>query len=244
VSGRSVFLRGSVTADHLGVMAQKQAGLNYVGLAVPVGRVTLEQLFELARVAEAYGSGDVRITAAQNVIIPGVPDARLPALLTEPLLDELSPNPSGAMRGLVSCTGIDYCHFALIETKELAFKTARELEQRLPPAKRLTMHWSGCPAGCGNHAAADIGLLGKNARIDGEVVDAVDIFVGGKSGPNARAGTKILEDVPCSALPDVLERLIPYIGKRPAAAARPKESAVLSPSSAAPRALDAPPARP
>jgi ferredoxin-nitrite reductase len=80
-------------------------------------------------------------------------------------------------------------------------KTARALEPRLPQQKRLTLHWSGCPADCGNHAAADIGLLGKNARIDGEIVDAVDILVGGKSGPNATAGTKILEDVPCDALP-------------------------------------------
>ena len=84
------------------------------------------------------------------------------------------------------------------------------------------MHWSGCPAGCGNHAAADIGLLGKNVRINGEVVEAVDVFVGGKSGPNARPGTKILEDVPCTELPEVLERVIPYLsGKRPLLATRP-----------------------
>ena len=101
----------------------------------------------------------------------------------------------------MSCTGIDYCHFALVETKDLAIKTARHLERKLPAYKHLTMHWSGCPAGCGNHAAADIGLLGKNVRINGEVVEAVDVFVGGKSGPNARAGAKILEDVPCSELP-------------------------------------------
>jgi NAD(P)H-nitrite reductase large subunit len=214
-------MRGTVTTDHLGVVKQQQPGLNYVGLAVPVGRVTVQQLFDLARIAEMYGSGEVRLTGAQNVIIAGVPDDRLRPLLAEPLLEELSPNPSGAVRGLVSCTGIDYCHFALIETKELALKTARALEGRLPANKRLTMHWSGCPAGCGNHAAADVGLLGKNARIDGEIVDAVDIFVGGKSGPNAKAGTKILEDVPCDALPEVLERLIPYLGKRtPAAPAR------------------------
>ena len=72
------------------------------------------------------------------------------------------------------------------------------------------MHWSGCPAGCGNHAGADIGLLGKNVKIGDEIVDAVDVFVGGGSGPNAKAGTKILEDVPCSDLPRVLEQVMPY----------------------------------
>jgi len=206
--------RGAAHADHLGVVRQKQAGLNYVGLAVAVGRITLAQLFDLARLADEYGNGEARLTTEQNVIIPNVPDEKLAALVAEPLLRELRHDPPGVIRGLVSCTGIDYCHFALVETKELALKTARHLEQVIPPGKRLTMHWSGCPAGCGNHAAADIGLLGKNARIDGQIVDAVDVFVGGKSGPNAKPGMKILEDVPCDELPEVLERLIPYLGKR------------------------------
>jgi NAD(P)H-dependent nitrite reductase large subunit len=205
--------RGAKHADHLGVVKQKGAGLNAVGLAVPVGRITTAQLFELARVAETYGSGDIRMTMGQNVIVPNVPDAVLPALGREPLLRELSHEPHAAFRGLVSCTGIDYCHFALIETKELAMKTAQHLERQLPGCKPFTTHWSGCPAGCGNHALADIGLLGKNIRVDGRLVDAVDVFVGGKTGPNARPGTKILEDVPCEDLPEVLERVIPYVSK-------------------------------
>lgn len=207
--------RGAKTTDHLGIGAQPQAGLNHVGLAVPVGRISAEQLFDVARLAERYGTGDVRLTIGQNVIIPNVPHHALSQLRGEPLLGDFPVDPPGVIRGLVSCTGIDYCHMALIETKELALKTARHLEQRSPGGKMLTMHWSGCPAGCGNHAAADIGLLGKNARINGEIVDAVDVFVGGRSGPNARPGTKILEDVPCDELPHVLERLIPYLsGKR------------------------------
>jgi len=206
--------RGSKHADHLGIVKQKQAGLSYVGLAVPVGRIKTDQLMALARIADTYGNGDLRITTAQNVIVPHVPDARLAALIKEPLLDELPYDPHGAVRGLVSCTGIDYCHFALIETKELAMKTAQHLQQRLPKHKAFTMHWSGCPSGCGNHAVADIGLLGKNVRIDGRLVDAVDVFIGGRSGPNARAGTKVLEDVPCDDLPEVLERMIPYVTKK------------------------------
>jgi ferredoxin-nitrite reductase len=208
--------RSTRTADHLGIVKQKQPGLNYVGLAIPVGRITDAQLFDLARLADTYGTGDLRLTTSQNVIVPNVPEGKLSALASEPLLRDFQLDPPGVVRGLVSCTGIDYCHFALVETKELAIKTARHLELALPANKHLTMHWSGCPAGCGNHVAADIGLLGKNVRINGEVVDAVDVFVGGKTGSNARAGTKILEDVPCAELPEVLERVIPYLtGKRP-----------------------------
>jgi NAD(P)H-dependent nitrite reductase large subunit len=218
--------RGAKTTDHLGIGVQQQAGLNYVGLAVPVGRISAEQLFDVARLAGRYGTGDVRLTIGQNLIIPNVPNHALPQLRGEPLLVDFPVDPPGVIRGLVSCTGIDYCHFALIETKELALKTARQLEQRSPGGKMLTMHWSGCPAGCGNHAAADIGLLGKNARVNGEIVDAVDVFVGGRSGPHARPGTKILEDVPCDELPEVLERLIPYLsGKRSIAVTAPSRTA-------------------
>jgi NAD(P)H-nitrite reductase large subunit len=200
------------SADHLGVCKQKQQGLNYVGLAVPVGRVTARQLHEAARLADAYGNGELRLTTGQNLILPNVADEQLPALLAEPLLSELSPQPPGIIRGLVACTGIDYCHFALIETKDIAQRTARQLADKLPPEQRVSMHWSGCPAGCGNHAAADIGLLGKNVRVGDELVDAVDVFVGGRMGPNPRAGLKVLEDVPCSDLPRVLEGILPYVG--------------------------------
>jgi ferredoxin-nitrite reductase len=201
--------------DHLGITRQKQPGFFAVGLNVPVGRITADQLFGLARLARQYGTGDVRITTSQNVIVANVAEQRLPQMTGEPLLRELRHDPTNMMRGAVSCTGIDYCHMALIETKELALKTARELDERLGRGKRLlTMHWSGCPAGCGNHTGADIGLLGKNVKIGDEIVDAVDVFVGGQSGPNAKAGTKLLEDVPCRDLPRILEQVIPYVNSK------------------------------
>jgi ferredoxin-nitrite reductase len=128
----------------------------------------------------------------------------------------------------VACTGIDYCHFALIETKAIAVKTAEILATRLPHDLRVATHWSGCPAGCGNHAVADIGLLGKNVRVSGETIEAVDIFIGGRAGPNAKAGVKMLEDVPCADLPAVLETLIPYVKGRRAPAAAPSVPAVVS----------------
>ena len=212
-SGRDV--RTARHADHLGILPQRQADLRSVGMNVPVGRMTAQQLFEVARIADVYGTGDVRMTVGQNLIIPNVHQSRLEQLLGESIFEELPHDPSGLMRGLVSCTGIDYCHMALIETKELALHTARELEQRIGPNKKLlTVHWSGCPAGCGNHSTADIGLLGKHVKVGEEIVDAVDVFVGGRSGPDAKAGTKLLEDVPCRELPAVLERIVPYLSNK------------------------------
>ncbi|MQA30951.1 MAG: NAD(P)/FAD-dependent oxidoreductase [Luteitalea sp.] len=207
--------------DHIGIHRQRQAGLNYAGLLAAVGRVPAGTLRDVARVAAEYGTGDIRFTTTQNIIIPNVPDAVLSRFRAEPLLAGLPHDPPGALRGLVACTGIDYCHFALIETKDIAVKTAEILALRLPHDQRVTTHWSGCPAGCGNHAAADIGLLGKNVRVNGEMIEAVDIFIGGRAGPHAKAGIKMLEDVPCADLPAVLETLIPYVTGRRAAAAAP-----------------------
>ena len=212
-AGRSLHAAGKEErleryTDHLGVLRQKQEGLNYVGLAVPVGRITGEQMLEVARLSEAYGSGDVRITVGQNLIIPNVPDHRIGDLTAEPLLKELRYDPSGVMRGLVSCTGMDYCHFALIETKEQALKISRALEQLLGETKPVSIHWSGCPAGCANQAAADIGLIGKNIKVNGDVEEAVDIYVGGATGPEPNPPVKIMEDVPCADLPQVLSGLI------------------------------------
>jgi ferredoxin-nitrite reductase len=193
--------------DHVGVFRQKQAGLNYVGLAVPVGRMTSEQMLQIAELAEIYGNGQIRLTVGQNIIIPNVPDSRIGELTKAPLLQELRYDPSEVMRGLVSCTGMDYCHFALIETKGWALKTARVLEAKLGKTQPLRMHWSGCPAGCGNHAVADIGLLGKNIKINGEVVEAVDVFAGGAAGCETNFPVKIMEDVPCEDLPDAIAGL-------------------------------------
>ena len=196
--------------DHVGVFRQQQAGLNYVGLAVPVGRMTSEQMLEVAAAAENYGSGELRLTVGQNIIIPNVPDRRIGELTEEPVLQALRYDPSEVMRGLVSCTGMDYCHFALIDTKGWALKTARALEAKLGKTQPLRMHWSGCPASCGNHTLADIGLLGKNIKREGEVVEAVDVFAGGAAGCEANFPIKLLEDVPCDDLPDVLAGLVKH----------------------------------
>jgi nitrite reductase/ring-hydroxylating ferredoxin subunit len=126
------------------------------------------------------------------------------------LLKELRYEPPEIIRGLVSCTGIDYCNLALIETKNRALKIAQRLAPKLPADKRLTVRWSGCPAGCGNHSVADVGLVGKRVKSNGDIVDAVDIYVGGSSGPSPCLAAKLMEDVPCDQLEGVLEGLLRF----------------------------------
>src|SRR5262249_28875605 len=183
-------LRKGHHADHLGIHPQRPRDregppLFYVGLLVPVGRITTAQMRGVADLAERYGNGEIRLTVQQNLLIANVPEQKLGALTEEPLLQELPFDPSPIMRGLVSCVGNDYCHFALIDTKGYAVEVARELDRRTKGKKvaPLTIHWSGCPAGCGLHQVGTIGLQGCRSRVNGEVVDAAHVYVNGKSGP-------------------------------------------------------------
>jgi ferredoxin-nitrite reductase len=197
--------------DHVGIFRQRQRGMNYAGLKVLVGRITAADLQAVCSLAERYGSGEIRLTPSQSLIVINVPDRKIGDLAQEPLVHQFTYNPSPLYKGLVSCVGNDYCNLAVIETKRRAVETAKQLEKRLSSTlKPITMHWSGCPAGCGNHLVADIGLLGKKCRVDGKVVDAVDIFVGGRAGIDPKLAVKIMEDVPCDKLPIVLEGLVPY----------------------------------
>src|SRR5712692_4021462 len=175
--------------DHLGINPQRKPGagyegpaLYYVGLLVPVGRITTAQMRGVADLADRYGTGDIRVTPQQNLIIPNIPENRIGALTDEPLFFELPFDPSPIMRGLVSCTGNDYCHLALIETKGYAIQIARELEKRTAGRKiqPLTIHWSGCSAGCGLHQVSTIGLQAVRSRVNGAIVDAAHVMVKGQ----------------------------------------------------------------
>jgi ferredoxin-nitrite reductase len=186
------------SSDHLGLMRQNRPGLMAIGIRVTVGRMDPSQMDELARLAEEYGNGEIRLTMSQNAIIPNVPDERVDGLLDENLLQEFTPRPSPFRRSVVACTGTDYCNLAQIDTKRHAEELATVLEAKLgTTGEPLSFHWSGCPAGCGNHQAADIGFRGLKAKIGGELVEAVAIYVNGRTGPAAAAGEQIIDVVPC-----------------------------------------------
>ncbi|GGA13102.1 ferredoxin--nitrite reductase [Okeania sp. KiyG1] len=118
--------------DHIGVYKQKQPGLNYIGLHIPVGRLYANDMFELARLAEVYGNGEIRLSVEQNAIVPNIPESRIEAFLGEPLLEKFSINPQPLTRAVVSCTGAQFCNFALIETKSRAVAMVKELRLNYP----------------------------------------------------------------------------------------------------------------
>src|SRR5260370_25397365 len=150
------------------------------------------------------------MATGQSALLPDVAVHRRPALLGEPLLKDLSPARSRFFGGLVACTGTDYCNLAQIETKGYAVRLSRALDKSMGPGHGpLTIHWSGCPAGCGNHQAADIGFRGLRANIGGEVMDAVAIYTGGRTGPDAVAGQEVLDVERCGDnLPDIVAGIV------------------------------------
>ncbi len=198
--------------DHVGVHAQKDEGLYYVGLNVPVGRMSGEHFAEAGRLAGEYGGG-IRLATDQNLIISGVPEERLDDLLAEPLLERYSPNPGTFERGIVACTGSEFCRFGIVETKIRAVEWAREMDERVGDdigQEAVRMHFSGCSASCAQPQIGDVGFRGETAKTRDALVEGVDIGLGGSLGRDAAfidwvEGAKPAEDVP-DALAAVFEK--------------------------------------
>ena len=197
--------------DHVGVHPQKEEGLYYVGLNVPVGRMSGEHFEEAGRLAQEYGS-EIRLATDQNLIITGVSEERLEDLLSEPLLKRYSPSPGAFERGVVACTGSEFCRFGIVETKIRALEWAREMDRRVgdPGQEAVRMHFSGCSASCAQPQIGDIGFRGETAKKGEAIVEGVDIGLGGSLGRDAAfidwvEGAKPAEEVP-EALVRVFER--------------------------------------
>jgi ferredoxin-nitrite reductase len=198
--------------DHVGVHPQKESGLHYVGLSVPVGRMSGEHLEEVGWLAAEYGH-DVRLATDQNLVITGVPEGRLDDLLAEPLLERYSPSPGPFSRGVVACTGSEFCRFAIVETKIRAVEWAREMDERVGGSvgqEAVRMHFSGCSASCAQPQIGDIGFRGETAKTRDAIVEGVDIGLRGSLGRDAAfidwvEGAKPADEVP-DALVEVFER--------------------------------------
>ncbi len=196
--------------DHVGVYDQMD-GNNYVGLSVPVGRLPAEDAIELASLADEYGSGEIRLTRRQNPLIMDVPDGKLDALLDEHLLETYSPTPNPFTQGAMACTGTEFCSLALTETKVRMARLLRWLGDNVEVPKdvdRIKLHFSGCTADCGQAMTADIGLQGMRARKDDQMVEAMDVGVGGGIGEDPSFIEWVRQRVPADEVPGMLRNLI------------------------------------
>lgn len=208
---------GWQAAYYDGVHAQKQAGLNYIGLNIPVGRTNAEELVQLADIADQYGDGTLRTTMSQNILISGVPDDKVEEALKAPVLERLTPNAKRFMSRTVSCTGNEFCNLAVVETKERARSVAQYLDEHVQLDEKIRIHFIGCPNACGQKHIADIGLQGSLIKTPEGMVDAFDIAVGGILGPNAKLNTPLKGRVKGEQVGEVLKQMIEfYQGEREA----------------------------
>ncbi len=203
-------------ADHVGIHEQAD-GNYYVGLDVLVGRMGVDDTKELARVADEYGSGEIRVTQRQNVIITDVPEEKLDALQDEELLEHYSPDPHPFMRGSVACTGTEFCSLSIVETKNRQVRYARWLKENveLPDGvEDFHIHLSGCTASCAQPQIADVSLRGMKTRKDGEPVEALDIGLGGGLGENPNFAEWVTQRVPVDEVPGAIKNLLANFEER------------------------------
>src|SRR3954466_6486388 len=210
--------RGVATApdlqghDHIGVTPQLDGEHSAGGLVVPVGRLRAEQLFEIVRLSREYGRGEVRLTHQQNVLIPWVANERVDELLPEPLLEDLPANPPLFTRGLQTCTGKEFCGLAKVFTKDRAAEIAKFLDAHVRVnghGDDFRLHFAGGSAGCAQQQIGDIGIEGVLKKVDGEFVEAMDIRIGGRLGPDPRFGEVGLQKGPHWELDETLLRMLP-----------------------------------
>jgi len=194
--------------SHIGVYPQKQPGLNYVGVAMPVGQITPKQMIRIAEIAELYGSGEIRLTVWQNFIIPNVPDHFVDTVKKALRKTGFDTQQSNLRSGIIACTGNSYCKFAMANTKGHALALGDYLDRRIKLDQPVNIHFTGCPNSCAQHYMGDIGLLGTKTKVGGEKVDGYHIFVGGGFGANQAVGRQVFNGIAHDAVPPLVEKML------------------------------------
>jgi len=198
---------------YYGVNKQKQPGLNYVGLAVPAGRFSAEEMADLARIADEYGDGNIRTAGSQNIVLANIPDNKIDNLLQEKLLNRVTPFPKPFTGHTVTCTGKEFCPFAVAETKNSVSEIISYLDENVKLDTPVHVHFSGCANSCGQPQIADIGFQGTLVLVDGQPVEAFEMLVGGRLGTEPVFARKLEGRIPVEKTAQAIEYVIEYYKK-------------------------------
>ena len=202
---------------HIGVHRQKQEGFNWIGVLLPLGKVTCVQMRGLARIAQDLGDGDIRLTVWQNLLISGVRDAHIELAVAAIKQIGLAVEASQIRAGLIACTGNAGCKFAASNTKLHAALIGDWCEPRVDIQTPLNIHLTGCHHSCAQHYISDIGLIAAKVPV-GEGDDTVEgyhLFAGGGFGPNADIGQEVYHDLKAEDAPKTVEKLLKaYVSNR------------------------------
>ena len=190
-------------AGHIGVHPQKQVDLSYVGVSVPVGRLPVKQMRSVAAIADEFGSGELRLTVWQNLLIPNIPTGRIAEAVGRLRDAKLDCDAGAIVRGTVACTGNRGCRYAATDTKAHAVELAQRLDSRFSIMQPINLHVTGCPHSCAQHYVGDIGLLGT--RVQGE--EGYQVVIGGGADTDRGLARELIPSIRYSKLPPLLENL-------------------------------------
>jgi ferredoxin-nitrite reductase len=195
---------------HVGVHRQRQPGLNWVGVALPVGKLTVAQMRVIAALARQCGDGDIRLTVWQNLLISGVSDAKVEDVLAHLQPAGLSAETSVLRAGLIACTGATGCKFAGAYTKEDALAIAAHCEPRITLDQPVNIHLTGCHNSCAQHYIGDLGLIGAKVPVgdEGDTVPGYHVFVGGGFGIEGGIGREFRTNVKAEEAPALVEAIL------------------------------------
>ena len=207
---------GDIFRDHVGITPQRQPGLSSVGASVLRGRLSGDQLAAAAELSERFGSGALRTTVSQNLLLIDIPNNKTAELVGELGSIGLEVQGSSFWRGAIACTGTEFCKLAITETKGFTRWIVDELEERLPGFdQQLKLNVTGCPNGCGQHWVADIGIEGKKIKHEGKLIDAYYFCLGGAVGQHAAVARPVGYRCPATLVPESIERLLrQYLSSR------------------------------
>jgi len=191
-----------------GVFAQKQDGLSYLGVALPIGQITPEQMLQIADLAEEFGNGEVRLTIWQNFLLPNIRSEAIETVKARLEAIGLDWRQSNLRSGVVACTGNAYCKFAMADTKGNAQSIVDFLDARLILDQPINIHLTGCPHSCAQHYMGDIGLLATSVKTGTGTEEAYHVFVGGGFGKTRALGRQIAKSLPLEKLKLHLERML------------------------------------
>ncbi|HTV07826.1 MAG TPA: NirA family protein [Candidatus Aquilonibacter sp.] len=188
---------------HLGIHAQKHPGLHYIGVAVPVGRLTVAQMRSVADIADRFGSGEIRLTVWQNLILPNIPTDKIETVQQALAAAGLSDSAGTFAAATIACTGNKGCRFSATDTKAHALQLSHHLDSLFKIDQPLNLHVTGCPHSCAQHYIGDIGLLGT--KVGGE--EGYQVLVGGGSDNRQGLGRELISTIRFPDLVPVMENL-------------------------------------
>jgi ferredoxin-nitrite reductase len=197
--------RGAVDRQaHIGIHPQVQSGMYYIGVSVPVGQLPADQMSALASIADCFGSGQLRLTVWQNLIVPNVPEEKLDQAVAAMQAAGLRFEAGTVLSSTVACTGNKGCRFAAADTKEHAVTLARHLDERFPMLDQpVNLHVTGCSHSCAQHYIGDIGLMG--VKVSGE--EGYQVIIGGGVDKEQGLGRELIPAIRFTELAPRLDGL-------------------------------------